>query len=119
MPNEHIGYREAIQATSARAGVVTMLPSLATADQIGGVLQVSGRWVLKQEEKGVIRAALRVGKVVRFHPPDVAEALGLEYVPEFGVGRLAAPQGDELKEEVNETASSNGLTNDAIAESDC
>ena len=67
------------------AGVeVRVLPSLATAEQIGNALQVTPRTVLYWAERGTIPTALRQGKVVRFHPPAVATALGLN-LPEFGV----------------------------------
>ena len=68
---------------SGEAARVCLLPFLATARQIAGVLQVSTRTVHLWAEAGTIPVALRQGKVVRFHPPAVAKALGLN-LPEFG-----------------------------------
>lgn len=68
-----------------------MLPSLATAEQIAAVLQVTPRTILYWAERGTIPTALRKGKIVRFHPPSVAAALGLN-LPEFGV--LDGPKTD-------------------------
>jgi hypothetical protein len=61
------------------------LPNLATAEQIAAVLQVTARTIhlWATAEPPVIPVALRQGKVVRFHPPDVAKALGIS-LPEFG-----------------------------------
>lgn len=71
--------------TFGAAGSVGALPSLATATQIARVLQVSARTIHLWAEAGTVPVALRQGKVVRFHPPAVAEALGLD-LPEFGKG---------------------------------
>ena len=69
-----------------------MLPSLATAEQIGTVLQVTPRTVLYWAAAGTIPTALRQGKIVRFHPPAVAAALELD-LPEFGTtnGEVFSP----------------------------
>lgn len=71
-------------------GEVEVLPSLATAEQIAHVLQVSARTIHLWAAAGTIPVALRQGKVVRFHPPSVAESLGLD-LPEFGSGGSLAP----------------------------
>jgi len=63
---------------------VRVLPSLATAEQIAEVLQVTGRTVHLWAAAETIPTALRCGKVVRFNPPAVAAALGIN-LPEFGV----------------------------------
>ena len=63
---------------------VRLLPTLATAEQIAEVIQVSPRTIHYWAEAGTIPTALRHGKVVRFHPPAVASALGICF-PEFGV----------------------------------
>ena len=60
-----------------------MLPSLATAEQLAEVLQITPRTVHYWAADGTIPTAIRRGKVVRFHPPAVAAALGLN-LPEFG-----------------------------------
>lgn len=66
------------------AGVsVRVLPSLATAEQIAEVLQVSSRTVHLWAAAETIPTALRCGKVVRFNPPAVGAALGIN-LPEFG-----------------------------------
>ncbi len=65
-------------------GGVRFLPTLATAEQIAEVLQITARTVLYWAERKEIPTALRRGKVVRFHPPAVAAALGLN-LPEFGM----------------------------------
>lgn len=53
------------------------LPTLATPEQIASALQCTSRTVLNWEKAGVIRAAFRRGKIIRFSPWDVACALGL------------------------------------------
>jgi hypothetical protein len=63
---------------------VRVLPSLATAEQIAEAVQVTPRTVHYWAEAGTIPTALRQGKIVRFHPPAVAAALGIQ-LPEFGV----------------------------------
>lgn len=76
------------------AGVaVRVLPSLATAEQIAEALQITPRTVHNWSVAGTIPTALRCGKVVRFHPPAVAAALGLN-LPEFGIiqGGGGAPE---------------------------
>jgi hypothetical protein len=67
------------------SGVVP-LPSLATAEQIAAPLQVTARTVhlWAAANPPVIPVAFRQGRIVRFHPPDVARALGIT-LPEFGV----------------------------------
>ena len=62
---------------------VRVLPPLATAEQLAGVLQITPRTIHKWAADGTIPTAVRCGKVVRFHPPSVAKALGLD-LPEFG-----------------------------------
>ena len=59
------------------------MPALATAEQIAEVLQITSRTVHYWAAAGTIPRALSCGKVVRFHPPAVAAALGLN-LPEFG-----------------------------------
>lgn len=67
------------------AGVgVHVLPSLATAEQIAGVLQVSSRLIHLWAASGKIPTALRCGKVVRFSPLGVSAALGIK-LPGFDV----------------------------------
>lgn len=66
-----------------------MLPPLATAEQLAEVLQVSPRTIHNWAIDGTIPTAVRCGKVVRFHPPTVAKALGLD-LPEFG-SQTASP----------------------------
>lgn len=61
------------------------LPSLATAEQLGEVIQVSARTIHYWAGAGTIPTALRCGHVVRFHPPAVAAALGID-LPAFRVG---------------------------------
>lgn len=56
---------------------VTVLPALATPAQIAAALQVTARTVLYWSERGIIPTALRQGKIIRFHPPAVADALGI------------------------------------------
>ena len=60
------------------AGEVCALPVLATSEQIASVLQVTSRTVLFWAERGLIPTAIRCGKIVRFHPPSVARALGMK-----------------------------------------
>jgi hypothetical protein len=50
---------------------------LATAEQISKPLQLTGRTVRMWATAGILPVALRRGKVLRFHPPSVAAALGL------------------------------------------
>ena len=66
-----------------------MLPSLATAEQIAASLQVTSRTVHFWAQAGTIPTALRQGKIVRFHPPSVAAALGID-LPEFGIRQNAS-----------------------------
>jgi hypothetical protein len=70
-----------------------VLPSLATAEQIAEVLQVSARTVHLWAAAETIPTALRQGKIVRFHPPAVAAALGIN-LPEFGtsIGGGCSPE---------------------------
>lgn len=72
---------------------VRVLPSLATAEQIAEVLQVTSRTVHLWAAAETIPTALRCGKVVRFNPPAVAAALGLD-LPEFGTtnGEVFSPK---------------------------
>ncbi len=72
-------------------GGVRILPPLATAEQIAEVLQITARTVHYWAEREEIPTALRRGKVVRFHPPAVAAALGLN-LPEFGMQPTAHAQ---------------------------
>lgn len=67
-----------------------LLPSLATAEQIAQVFQVSSRTVHLWAAAETIPTALRCGKVVRFHPPAVAAALGIN-LPEFGASPVNTP----------------------------
>lgn len=55
----------------------TCIPRLVTADEIGAPLGVTGRTVLNWAEAKKIPIAFRLGKIVRFDPAAVAEALGL------------------------------------------
>jgi excisionase family DNA binding protein len=55
----------------------TPLPEFATASQIAKALQVTSRTILEWEAAGKIPAALRTGRTVRFHPGEVAKALGI------------------------------------------
>jgi hypothetical protein len=71
--------REALEAC--------VLPPLATAEQLAKVIQVSSRTIHSWAETGTIPTALRCGKVVRFNPPAVAAALGIQ-LPEFGIPQL-------------------------------
>lgn len=75
-----------------------VLPSLATAEQIAEVLQVSSRCVHLWAAAETIPTALRCGKVVRFNPPAVAAALGLN-LPEFGVnsGEIHSPNQPQIQ----------------------
>lgn len=59
------------------AGELIVLPTLATAEQLAAILQVSKRTIHVWAANETIPTALRCGKVVRFHPPAVAAALGL------------------------------------------
>jgi hypothetical protein len=89
--------------TSSRRTIATVegtwasLPALSTATQIAGLLQVSPRVVHLWASSGKIPVALRQGKVVRFHPPAVAQALGLD-LPGFGDSRgpAEATSSDQL-----------------------
>lgn len=47
------------------------LPKLCTANQLGEALQVSGRTIFYWEARGLITAALRKGRTVRFDPEAV------------------------------------------------
>ena len=69
---------------SGGGGEVHVLPALATAEQIAGVLQVSSRLIHLWAASGKIPTALRCGKVVRFAPLEIFAALGI-HLPEFGV----------------------------------
>lgn len=71
------------KSPATAAGEVGVLPSLATAEQLAQVLQVTARTVHLWAVAGTIPVALRQGKVVRFHPPAIAQSLGLN-LPEFG-----------------------------------
>lgn len=78
--------RHFTKSSSPVSGVeagVRVLPSLATAEQIAEVLQITPRTVHFWAAAETIPTALRCGKVVRFNPPAVAAALGLN-LPEFG-----------------------------------
>jgi len=57
------------------------LPDLATAEQISSILQVSVRQVHLWAQKDLIPTALRKGRVVRFSPTAVFQALGVELNP--------------------------------------
>lgn len=61
----------------------SLLPSMATAEQIAEILQVSSRTIHLWAAADIIPTALRQGKTVRFHPASVVFALGLS-LPEFG-----------------------------------
>ena len=54
------------------------MPELATAEQIGSVLQVSDRQVHLWAQKNLIPTALRKGRIVRYNPLAVAQALGVD-----------------------------------------
>jgi excisionase family DNA binding protein len=54
------------------------LPDLATPAQLAEALQVTSHTILNWERSGKIRAAFRLGRVVRFNPMAVAEALGIK-----------------------------------------
>ena len=58
-------------------GEAIVLPALATAQELAAFLQVSKRTIHVWAANETIPTALRCGKVVRFHPPAVAVALGL------------------------------------------
>ena len=88
-------HRHSPKSSAPVSGVeagVRVLPSLATAEQIGNALQVTPRTVHYWADAGTIPTALRQGKVVRFNPPAVAVALGLN-LPEFGMnsGEITSP----------------------------
>lgn len=68
---------------SAEDPGLCMLPSLATAEQVAAVLQITSRTLHNWAVAGIVPVAIRRGKIVRFHPPAVAAALGLN-LPEFG-----------------------------------
>ncbi len=53
------------------------LPDLSTPAQIAEALQVTSRTVLQWEADKKISAALRSGRIVRFHPATVARELGI------------------------------------------
>ena len=92
MRRRHRHSLKSTSPTSGAVGGVLVLPPLATAEQIARVLQVTPRTVHYWADRGEIPTALRRGKVVRYHPPDVAAALGL-VLPEFS--RLpTSPNGD-------------------------
>jgi len=54
----------------------TIPDGLETADEIGGLLGVTGRTILNWAAAGIIPTALRVGRVVRFDLAEVRRALG-------------------------------------------
>jgi hypothetical protein len=92
MRRKHRHFTKSSSLVSGVEAGVRVLPSLATAEQIAEVLQVSSRTVHLWATAETIPTALRCGKVVRFNPPAVAAALGLN-LPEFGIahgdGRLS------------------------------
>ncbi len=88
-------YRHSSKSSTPVSGVEDgkrVLPSLATAEQIAEAIQVSSRTVHLWASAGTIPTALRCGKVVRFSPPAVAAALGIN-LPEFGIvkGEISSP----------------------------
>jgi hypothetical protein len=92
MRRHHRHFPKASPPISGAVAGVRVLPSLATAEQIAEVLQVSSRTVHLWAAAETIPTALRCGKVVRFNPPAVATALGIN-LPEFGVssGEVISP----------------------------
>lgn len=84
MRRKHRHFTKSSSPVSGVEAGVRVLPSLATAEQIAEVLQVSSRTVHLWAAAETIPTALRCGKVVRFNPPAVAAALGIN-LPEFGV----------------------------------
>jgi len=60
-----------------------VLPVLATAEEIALPLGITSRTVTAWAAADKIPVALRAGKILRFYPPAVAAALGLD-VPGFG-----------------------------------
>lgn len=57
-----------------------MLPLLATAAQIAEPLGITSRTITAWAAAGTIPIAFRRGKILRFHPPAVAAALGVQYL---------------------------------------
>lgn len=49
--------------------------ALLTADQLGAIYQVSGRTIREWFDQGIIPAEVAIGRVYRFCPAKVAEAL--------------------------------------------
>lgn len=86
MRRPHRYFAKSSKPVSGIEPEVRVLPSLATAEQIGNALQVTPRTVHYWADAGTIPTALRQGKIVRFNPPAVAAALGLN-LPEFGVNK--------------------------------
>jgi hypothetical protein len=84
VPRNHRQLRKGPSPISGGTGEVRVLPSLATAEQIAEVLQITARTVHYWADREEIPTALRCGKIVRFHPPAVAAALGLN-LPDFGM----------------------------------
>ena len=66
-----------LESLPLRDGKGLPLPRLSTCQQIGEALQVTSRTVLNWEASGLIKAAVRQGRIVRFDPSAVARALGL------------------------------------------
>lgn len=62
-----------------------MLPVLATAEQIAKPLGITSRTITAWAAANKIPVALRQGKILRFYPPAVAAALGLD-MSGFGGG---------------------------------
>lgn len=69
------------------------IPTLVTADEVAKPLGVTGRTVLNWAAAETIPTALRCGKIIRFHPPSVAAALGIR-LPEFGGAEDSSPSND-------------------------
>ena len=85
-PRKHLKCSHSYLHDEDRKANTSRLPNLATAEQIASALQVTARTIhlWATAEPPVIPIAFRQGKVVRFHPPDVARALGIS-LPEFGI----------------------------------
>lgn len=92
MRRHHRHFPKASPPISGAMAGVRVLPSLATAEQLAEVLQITPRTVHYWAADGIIPTAIRRGKVVRFNPPAVAAALGLN-LPEFGTtkGEILSP----------------------------
>lgn len=67
-----------LQHHLAPLGDRVTLPRLVTANQLSRTLQVTTRTLTGWAAKGVIPVALRQGRVLRFHPLSVYQALGID-----------------------------------------